>query len=123
MMNQPNRVTVPQIIQFQSQQPGGLPAYKQTVEGNYGRTKAAKGGPVYEYGYAMGGTPCYNCGGMYDQGGMYPDGRAIVNRGPYEGRALVNAYAQGGLVKGSVHDISEQDVQHLINQGYKIQYL
>ncbi len=137
MMNQPNRVTVPQILERQSQQPGGLPAYKQTVEGNYGRTKAAKGGPVYsnvtQYNHqqyvpafdwmADGGTPCYNCGGMYDQGGMYPDGRAIVNRGPYEGRALVNAYAQGGLVKGSVHDISEQDVQHLINQGYKIEYV
>ena len=34
-----------------------------------------------------------------------------------------NQYAQGGLVRGSVHDVSEEDVQHLINQGYKIQYL
>ena len=33
----------------------------------------------------MGGQPCYNCGGMYDQGGMAPDGRA-----------LVNAYSHGG---------------------------
>ena len=31
--------------------------------------------------------------------------------------------AQGGLVKGSVHDVSEDDVQYLINQGYKIEYL
>jgi hypothetical protein len=29
----------------------------------------------------------------------------------------------GGLVKGSVHDVSEHDVQDLINKGYKIQYL
>lgn len=29
----------------------------------------------------------------------------------------------GGLVKGSVHDVSEKDVQDLINKGYKIQYL
>ena len=29
----------------------------------------------------------------------------------------------GGLVKGSVHDVSEYDVQDLINKGYKIQYL
>ena len=49
MMGQPNRVTIPQIIQFQSQQPGGLPAYKQRTEGNYGRTKAAYGGiPKYK---------------------------------------------------------------------------
>jgi hypothetical protein len=31
--------------------------------------------------------------------------------------------AYGGLVKGSVHDMSESDIQNLINQGYKIQYL
>lgn len=29
----------------------------------------------------------------------------------------------GGLVKGSVHDVSNEDVQDLINKGYKIQYL
>lgn len=44
----------------------------------------------------MGGEPCYNCGGMYAQGGMYDDSRGLVNRGPYEGRAIVNAYSHGG---------------------------
>lgn len=29
----------------------------------------------------------------------------------------------GGLVKGSVHDMSEAQIQDLINQGYKIQYV
>ena len=51
---------------------------------------------MYGMGMAYGGAPCYNCGGMY---------------------------AQGGLVKGSVHDMSESDIQNLINQGYKIEYL
>jgi hypothetical protein len=37
-------VTIPQIIQFQSQQPGGLPAYQATVESNYGKKKSAYGG-------------------------------------------------------------------------------
>jgi len=46
MMDQPNKVTIPQILERQSQQPEGLPAYKQTVEGNYGRTKAEKGRQV-----------------------------------------------------------------------------
>lgn len=41
-------------------------------------------------------APMGRYGGSYEYGGMAPDGRAIVNRGPYEGRALVNAYAYGG---------------------------
>jgi len=32
----------------------------------------------------------------FEDGGMYDDGRGIINKGPYEGRALVNAYAKGG---------------------------
>jgi hypothetical protein len=46
LMNQSTRITVPQIIQYQSKQPGGLPAYKQTVEGNYGRKKAKDGSQI-----------------------------------------------------------------------------
>ena len=43
LMNQSTPVTVPQILQFQSQQPGGLGGYQQTVIGNYGRKKAQVG--------------------------------------------------------------------------------
>ena len=49
MMDQPTKVTIPQILERQSQQPGGLPAYKKTVEGNYGRTKAEKGRQVNKF--------------------------------------------------------------------------
>jgi len=44
LINQPARVTVPQILQFHSQQPFGLQGYEQTVQGNYGRKKAKMGG-------------------------------------------------------------------------------
>jgi hypothetical protein len=37
----------------------------------------------------------------------------------YGGQQMAN----GGLVKGSEHEMSEHDIQNLINQGYKIQYL
>lgn len=43
MMNQITPVTTPQILQFQSQQPGGLPGYKKVVESNYGRPRAQDG--------------------------------------------------------------------------------
>lgn len=37
-------VTVPQILEFQSKQPGGLGGYQQVVESNYGKKKAKHGG-------------------------------------------------------------------------------
>lgn len=44
---QPNvRVTVPQILEFQSQQPGGLGGYQQMVESNYGKKKLRNGGLI-----------------------------------------------------------------------------
>ena len=52
------------------------------------------------------------------------ESRDIVNRGPYEGRALVNRFADGGsYTKGSVHDMDEDQIQELVNQGYKIEYI
>jgi len=41
IMDQPTKVTVPQILQ---QQPGGFGNYEQNVRGNYGRPKAQYGG-------------------------------------------------------------------------------
>jgi hypothetical protein len=108
--------TMPQAMYGMGMAYGG-PTYSDVTQYNHQQHV-----PAFDW-MGNGGTPCYNCGGMYDQGGMYPDGRAIVNRGPYEGRALVNAYAQGGLVKGSVHDMSHDQIQDLINQGYNIEYL
>lgn len=49
MMNQPTPVTTPQILQFHSQQPGGVGGYQQTVQSNYGRPKAKKGGWITKY--------------------------------------------------------------------------
>lgn len=43
LMNQPTPVTIPQILQYQSQQPGGLQGYESTVRGNYNRPKAQVG--------------------------------------------------------------------------------
>ena len=73
--------------------------------------------PEYMYGKAM-----YGAGMAY--GGSYDDSRGLVNRGPYEGRALVNRYAKGGsYTKGSVHEMDRNQIQELINQGYNIEYL
>jgi hypothetical protein len=43
LMDQKTPVTIPQILQFQSQQPGGLQGYEGTVRGNYNRPKAQTG--------------------------------------------------------------------------------
>ena len=46
---QPNTpVTVPQILEFQSKQPGGLAGYQQVVESNYGKKKKAKHGGEFK---------------------------------------------------------------------------
>jgi hypothetical protein len=49
MMDQLTPVTTPQILQFHSQKPGGLPGYQQTVQSNYGRPKAENGGWLDAY--------------------------------------------------------------------------
>lgn len=46
LMNQQTPVTIPQILQYQSQQPGGLQGFESTVRGNYGRPKAQNGQQV-----------------------------------------------------------------------------
>lgn len=43
MMDQQTPVTIPQILQFQSQQPGGLQGYEQLVRSNYGKKKGQTG--------------------------------------------------------------------------------
>jgi len=73
-----------------------LQRMKMAKDKNAADPSSAAGFPQFKQSNRMGGEPCYNCGGMYDQGGMSPDGRAIVNRAPYEGRALVNNYGHGG---------------------------
>jgi hypothetical protein len=49
LMNQKTPVTVEQILNYQSQQPGGLGGFKTTVTGNYGRKKAQDGAPIGSY--------------------------------------------------------------------------
>jgi hypothetical protein len=118
---------------------------------------------MYGMGMAEGGTPCYNCGGMYEdggsplystqgqtlrnftntlgytEGGWNPSHITLPNVGPRDheyvsrtpanlpnlGRGLTipRKFNNGGLVKGSVHDMSEAEIQELINQGYKIEYI
>jgi hypothetical protein len=94
--------------------------------------------PNYPF-HAQGGQPCYNCGG-----GMYADGGENDYSGTYSNGVYYGAggtyipmpmqpgdplpqymygMRNGGLVKGSVHDMSEAQIQDLINQGYKIQYV
>lgn len=59
------------------------------------------GFPLYAEGggYPYIGLPYHNYDMpmAYAYGGAYDDSRGLVNRGPYEGRALVNAYAYGGM--------------------------
>ena len=122
-------------------------------------------------GYAMGGEPCYECGGMYNHGGQTfnpgPGTNSGPNYFPYGGSYIPQpmmmagdlpqymygmgmaeggqmpqwlaerrfaaagnqhkmsqyGYANGGLVKGSIHDMDEDQIQDLINQGYKIEYV
>jgi hypothetical protein len=47
IMDQPTKVTVPQILQ---QQPGGFGGFEQNVRGNYGRTKNQDGGSIMKEG-------------------------------------------------------------------------
>lgn len=42
---------------------------------------------------------------------------------PQQGPPAGNMMRSGGLVRGSVHDVGKDDVQSLINAGYKIEYL
>lgn len=77
-------------------------------------------------GYANGGA--YS--GTYDagSGSYFPFGGAYMPQDFDYSRGLPQfqqgaMYANGGLVRGSVHDISEEDVQDLINRGYKLKYL
>lgn len=110
-----------------------------------------------------GGEPCYECGGMYKDGGDYsgtyyqgtyfgpggsfvpefyspqyglPEmmyGMGMALGGPtysdvtaYNHQKYVPAFdwmADGGLVEGGEYDMNENDVQDLINKGYKIEYL
>ena len=105
--------------------------------------------PMQMYGGGMknGGTPCYNCGGMYEDGGAYanvpqhgqpqgPDdgtyyqGNYMAYGGPYiplYSGGGDNNYGRGGAVKkykkGGEYDMSHQEAQDLIKQGYKIQYI
>lgn len=63
---QPNvRVTIPQILEFQSQQPGGLGGYQQVVESNYGKKKLRNGGVINMYG--PGGATTDGCPAGYDK--------------------------------------------------------
>lgn len=85
----------------------------------------------------MGGTPCYNCGGSYADGGSadtdngtYYQGMYMAYGGPYIPLYTGggdNNYGKGGSVKkykkGGEYEMSENEVQDLINKGYKIQYL
>jgi len=105
---------------------------------------------MYGGGMKMGGTPCYNCGGMYEDGGAYGNVPQHGNPGTYAGGysgtssggqyfdyggpyiPLYNGggdndYRSGGSVKkykkGGEYEMSHSDIQALINKGYKIQYL
>ena len=49
LMNQKTYPTVEQILNHQAQQPGGIGAFKTTVQSNYGRKKAQDGAPIGSY--------------------------------------------------------------------------
>lgn len=101
----------------------------QQMQGGGGQQAA----PMQMYGGEMraGGTPCYNCGGMYAGGGdTYYQGMSYAQGGPYIPVYNVggnNPYMHGGKVKkykkGGEYEMSENEIQDLINKGYKIQYL
>jgi|688.fasta_scaffold437562_2 hypothetical protein len=100
-----------------------------------------------------GGTPCYKCGGKYKNGGsysgIYHNGTYFANGGPYvptygdimnaqfgqdgAGELVppgtpsnMPAFKNGGSAKykkGGEYEMNQQQIQDLINKGYKIQYV
>jgi len=98
---------------------------------------------MYGMGMAEGGTPCYNCGGMYQDGGspLYStQGQTLrnftntaaftPNQGWDPSHIMMppvgfssDVFAKGGVVKGGEYEMSEQEIQDLIKKGYKIQYV
>lgn len=73
-------------------------------------------------------TPCYKCGGRYKNGGSYSGtySNGVYYRG---GGTYIPDYAQyayGGVPtykKGGEYEMSQEEIQDLINKGYKIQYV
>jgi hypothetical protein len=100
-----------------------------------------------------GGTPCYKCGGKYKNGGSYSgtysNGVYYANGGPYvptygdimnaqfgqDGAgelippgspSTTPAFKYGGsrqYKKGGEYEMTQNEIQDLINKGYKIQYV
>jgi len=65
-----------------------------------------------EYGYAMGGTPCYNCGGMYEDGGspLYStQGQSLRN--------FMNTVAYGRGGNQSMYNIQFPEVGPRYQEG------
>jgi len=100
-----------------------------------------------------GGTPCYKCGGKYKKGGSYSGtysaGVYYANGGPYVptyGDIMNAQFGQDGAgelippgvpsptpafkyggsrqyKKGGEYEMTQDEIQDLINKGYKIQYV
>jgi len=84
--------------------------------------KKAYGGENDDYS----GT--YSAGVYYGQGGSFVPEFYSPEYGLPEmmygtGMAYGGMYDNGGLVKGAEYDMSEEEIQDLIDQGYKIQYI
>jgi hypothetical protein len=106
-------------------------------DAGYNLEYLAQGGPTFSavtgyphqayvpaYDWMAYGGPAYSNVTQYNHQQYVPALDWMQNGGMNSGMMMRdNQYAQGGLVRGSVHDVSEEDIQHLINQGYKIQYL
>jgi len=84
--------------------------------------KKAHGGQNDDYS----GT--YSAGVYYGQGGSFVPEFYSPQYGLPEfmygtGMMYGGIYNDGGIVKGGEYDMSEEEIQNLINQGYKIQYI
>lgn len=101
LINQPARVTVPQILQFHSQQPFGLQGYQQTVQGNYGRKKAEMGGEWLTK-YDKGGVTC-------PEGFINIDGKCIETNSQQYRDMLDNG--QVGTMKDGVFYGNKSELQ------------
>lgn len=85
---------------------GGQPGYQ--AGGSYNPT-------FVDYGSSL---PMFNMGASMPQA-MY--GLGMANGGSHYNYG--GTYAKGGIVKGGEYDMSEDEIQDLINQGYKIEYI
>lgn len=101
---------------------GGMYAYPDGGSYNPASVNYGPGLPVFETGVAL-PEAMYGLG--MAEGGQMPQWLAERRFKAAGKEHLMSKYGydDGGLVKGGEYDMSEEQIQDLINKGYKIEYI